>query len=363
MRSFCQPLLEVLHGPERMADLPTASWDLLLRQARSAGLLPRLAVLAEAGGMTRELPEAVQRHFSGAATAAARQRQAVAWEARKLDEALGKAGIPAVLLKGAAYVMADLPPAQGRLFADIDILVPKAALDQAESTLRLHGWHSSHHSAYDQRYYRRWMHELPPMQHIRRRSNLDVHHNLLPETGRLRTRPDRFIAASQPLPGFVSLCTPTLQDQVLHSATHLFHEGEWGHGLRDLVDLDAMLRHGMKQEGWWAGLLTRGRELNLTAPLRVALRHSARLLRTPVPAEAVAAAAPTAWNAHMLLQDWLFRRGFASAHSTCRLPGNRLAEFILYVRSHALRMPPSLLLPHLLYKAWLGAFKMDNPNG
>lgn len=359
----CQTLLDVLIDPARMADLPLARWDLLLRQARRAGLLARLAVLAQQQGLTAVLPTPVRRHFAAGATTATRQRQAVAWEARKLDEALGKAGIRGVLLKGAAYAMADLPPAKGRLFADIDILVPKAALGEAESTLMLHGWVSSHHSAYDQRYYRRWMHELPPMQHIRRRSHLDVHHNLLPETARLRTRPDRFLAAVQPLPGFGSLATPSLEDLVLHSATHLFHEGHWGRGLRDLVDLDALLRHGMKQQGWWERLLARGEELNLTAPLGMALRHSARLLRTPVPREAIRETAPPTWNGHRYVQDWLFRRGFASAHRSCRLPGNGLAEFILYVRSHALRMPMALLLPHLLYKAWLAVFKKDAPAG
>ncbi len=360
MRPFCQPLLEVLIAPEKMADLPLATWDILLRQARQAGLLSRLAVLAEARGLTPGLPDAVRRHFSAAATAAARQRQAVAWEARKLDQALSKEGIPAVLLKGAAYVMADLPPAKGRLFADIDILVPKAALARTESTLMLHGWISSHHSAYDQRYYRRWMHELPPMTHIRRQSQLDVHHNLLPETARLRTHPDRVIAASQPIPGYQLLHVPSLEDLVLHSAAHLFHEGEWGHALRDLVDLDALLRHGMSRPDWWDGLLRRGRELNMTGPLGLALRYSARLLHTPVPSELLAATAPPAWTGIRLMQDALFLRGFATAHPSCRVSGNGLAEFVLYLRSHALRMPLSLLLPHLFYKAWLSLFP-DTP--
>jgi hypothetical protein len=354
VKPFCQPLLDVLIVPEKMADLPMSTWDILLRQARQAGLLSRLAVLAEACGLTPSLPTVIRRHFSAAATAAARQRQAVAWEARKLDQALGREGIPAVLLKGAAYVMADLPPAQGRLFADIDILVPKAALARTESTLMLHGWISSHHSAYDQRYYRRWMHELPPMTHIRRKSQLDVHHNLLPETARLRTHPDRVIAASQPIPGFQSLCVPTLEDLVLHSATHLFHEGEWGHALRDLVDLDALLRHGMCRPDWWDGLSRRGRDLGLTGPLGLALRYSAKLLHTPVPGELLAATTPPAWTGLRLVQDALFLRGFTSAHASCRRTGSALAAFVLYVRSHALRMPLYLLLPHLVYKAWQG---------
>ncbi|MGA7951801.1 MAG: nucleotidyltransferase family protein [Thiobacillaceae bacterium] len=356
MKPFCQPLLDVLIAPEKMADLPMATWDILLRQARQAGLLSRLAVLTEAYGLTPSLPTAVHRHFSGAATAAARQRQAVAWEARKLDQALSAEGIQAVLLKGAAYVMADLPPAQGRLFADIDILVPKAALARTESTLMLHGWISSHHSAYDQRYYRRWMHELPPMTHIRRKSQLDVHHNLLPETARLRTYPERVIAASQLLPGFQSLCVPSLEDLVLHSASHLFHEGEWGHGLRDLVDLDALLRHGMSRPDWWDRLSGRGVELSLAGPLGLALRYGAKLLHTPVPGELLAATAPPAWTGFGLVQDAIFLRGFASAHPSCRRTGNGLAAFVLYVRAHALRMPLYLLLPHLAHKAWRGFF-------
>lgn len=356
MKPICQPLLSVLIAPESMADLPLVTWDVLLRQARQAALLSRLAVLAEERGLTDRLPIPVKRHFSAATTAAARQRRAVAWEARKLDQALSREGIPALLLKGAAYVVGDLPPAKGRLFADIDILVPKSALARTESSLMLHGWVSSHHSIYDQRYYRRWMHELPPMTHIRRKSNLDVHHNLLPETARLRTHPERIIAASTPIPCYLSLCLPSLEDLVLHSATHLFHEGEWGHALRDLVDLDSLLRHGMSRPDWWDGLLRRGLELGLTEPLGLALRYSAMLLHTPVPAEVLAATAPLGWTGLGRIRDALFLRGFASAHPGCHLSGHGLAEFVLYLRSHALRMPLSLLLPHLVYKAWLGFF-------
>lgn len=353
MKSRCQVLLDVLIAPERMADLPLATWDHLLRQARQAGLLSRLAVLAEARGLTGNLPVAVRRHFSAAASAAARQRRAVAWEARMLDRALASEGIPGVLLKGAAYVMADLPPAHGRLFADIDILVPKAALDRVESTLRLHGWHGGHHSAYDQRYYRRWMHELPPLIHIRRQSHLDVHHNLLPETARIKTSPERVIAAARALPDFAVLRVPSLEDQILHSSTHLFHEGEWGHGLRDLVDIDALLRHGMDREERWRGLWHRAEELGLTAPLALALRYAHGLLETPVPGRLLDASRrglnPLFWP----LRDALFLRGFATAHHECQPPGHALAELLLFVRAHALRMPPHLLLPHLLYKAWL----------
>ncbi len=384
----CPLLLTVLREPARMTRLDLAAWDRLLPQAHAAGLLARLAVLADGLGLTADLPAPVKPHLTAARTLAERQHRAVLWEAHKLDAALASLGVPVLLLKGAAYVLGDLPPARGRLFSDIDILVPKAALGAVEAQLMLNGWHATNHSDYDQRYYREWMHELPPMTHLRRGSHLDVHHNLLPETARLQTRPDRVIAASTPLAGHRCLRLPCLEDLVLHSATHLFHEGEWGHGLRDLADLDALLRLGMQRPSWWAGLLARAHALNLAHPLALALRYAHRLLATPVSADVLTELGcnagrqpladavvrghkdepphapspprrPLPWPVFSTRLPWLWRdalflRGFSAAHADCALPGTALATFLLYVRAHALRMPLRLLLPHLLYKAVQG---------
>ena len=264
MKSACQTLLRVLVEPDLMRNLDLPTWDALLRQARTAMLLPRLADFATLGGFLENLPAEVRPHMAAAGQIAARQSRALAWEARKLDQAMAARGEPVVMLKGAAYALAGLPPSRGRLFGDMDILVAKSQLGAVEADLRLKGWHGTQHSAYDDRYYRRWMHELPPLTHLRRRSTLDVHHNLLPETARLRTHPELVLASAQPLPGYAVLHIPCLEDLVLHSATHLFHEGEWHHGLRDLVDLDALLRHGSAiNPDWWPTLLNRARELNL----------------------------------------------------------------------------------------------------
>ncbi len=354
MKDRCQPLLSVLADGRAMADLDLAGWDQLIRQAGRAGLLSRLVMEADAHGLTERLAEPVKRHLIAARTIAERQRRAVAWEARKLDQALAPLRIPVVLLKGAAYALGDLPPARGRLFADVDILVPKSSLGRVEAALRLHGWHGAHHSAYDQRYYRQWMHELPPLTHIRRQSHLDVHHNLLPETARLKTRPDLVIQSSGPLEGYAALQIPCLEDLVLHSATHLFHEGEWGHGLRDLADLDRLIRHGMARTGWWGELHKRAETLNLTGPLGLALRYARHLLDTPVPDSVLTHVSAPLPRAAWVLRDLMFLGGFSTAHPCCRLPWSGPAEFMLYVRSHALRMPTRLLVPHLLCKAWIG---------
>ena len=105
----------------------------------------------------------------------------------------------------------------------------------------LDGWATTHHSAYDQRYYRQWMHELPPLEHIHRHTVLDVHHALVPRTAR-RGRLPSSLQAARPIAGMPSLHVLQPADMLLHGMTHLFHNEELSHGLRDLSDSDLLLR-------------------------------------------------------------------------------------------------------------------------
>jgi hypothetical protein len=345
------PLLVALRDPCVMATFGEAEWDWVVRQAHSAGLLGRLGALAEGRGLKASIPTPVSRHMTAALTVADKQRRAVLWEIKLLSRALAPVGVPVVLLKGAAYAAAGLPPAAGRTFSDIDILVPKSSLPEVEKRLLLSGWISSHHDAYDQRYYRKWMHELPPMTHIRRGTNLDVHHGILPETARIKTRPDLILAAAQPLPGYNNILIPCREDQVLHSATHLYHEGEWRHGLRDLSDLDCLLRAYMGNADFLPRLSSRARQLNLTVPLGHALSNVQILLGTPIHPQPKLS--PNALYARLgrTIMDTLFISAMGSAHPSLRHADTPLSEFLLYIRSHWLRMPLHLLIPHLLRKA------------
>jgi hypothetical protein len=353
-------LLLALREPQAMAGFDTVAWDLVVRQAAAAGLLGRLGAMATQHGVQPELPAAVWRHMQAMLTVAEAQQRAVRCELVHLTRTLAGLEGPVLVLKGAAYAAAGLPPAAGRLFSDIDLLVPRAQLDAAEAALMLGGWVGSHHSAYDERYYRQWMHELPPMMQIRRRTVLDLHHSIVPATARLHTRPEPIIAAAKPLVEFPRFCVPDALDQVLHSATHLFHEGEWEHGLRDLTDLDALLRAGADEVDYWDRLLARAEQLNLGRPLFYGLRYCQRLLATPVP-DHVAASCPGRPSASAArLMDRLFLAAFATVHPSCRLATSGTAAFALYVRSHWLRMPLHLLLPHLVRKAWVSAIKPKN---
>jgi hypothetical protein len=344
-------LLRSLREPACMATHDEATWDLLLRQALSAGLLARLGALAQQAGVEAALPAPVRRHMRALLAVSEEQRRAVRWELVMLSRDLAALPGPVLLLKGAAYVAGDLPPAPGRLFSDIDLLVERAQLDAAEAALMLGGWVSAAETAYDERYYRQWMHELPPMMQLRRQTHLDLHHNILPLSARIKTHSAPLLAAARPVPEFPRFSVPSPVDQVLHSATHLMHEGEWGHGLRDLVDLDSLLRHHARQPGFWDLLLERAGVLSLGRPLFYALSQCRQWLQTPIPDDVLRRCpARPGWFMQRLMNAVL-QRALTGAHRGSMAAGTRLAEFALYVRSHYLRMPLHLLLPHLIVKA------------
>jgi hypothetical protein len=329
-----------------------AAWEAILAQARRALLLARLEWTLGERSPEGEPPAAARRRLHSARLVADRHGTVLRTEVDRLHRVLARAGIPLVLLKGGAYLVAGLPASRGRLFGDIDILVPRGALEETEAVLHRHGWLPVKLDAYDQRYYRQWMHELPPLRHVRRQTTLDVHHTILPPTARLKPDPRKLLSAAVPVPGYEELYVLAPADMVLHSATHLFHDGELEHGLRDLVDLDDLLRHFGADPEFWPALVDRAHEMDLARPLFYGVRYATRILGTPVPGEVVTAldrAGPReparAW------MDALFERGLAPAHASCADRLTPLARWLLYVRSHYLRMPLRLLVPHLVRKA------------
>ena len=345
-------LLPLLRAPECAARLTLREWDDVIRQARNANLSARIAADLEARGLLNAVPPGPRQHLVAARAVGARQRIASLAEIERVRRALDECGIRLVLLKGAAYLAANLPASRGRVFGDIDLLVPKDALPNTESTLLRHGWISSHLNAYDQRYYRQWMHELPPLRHVNRGSSLDVHHNILPLTA--RHPPDPTLLLDQAIP---AAATPGVwvlapADMVLHSACHLFHEGELDNGLRDLVDLDGLLRHFACEADFWRILENRAIALKLQRPLRYALRMCSVMLATPIPAETLAFGGAWPSDARERLLEQLYLRGLRPNDPTAGDAWTPLARQLLYLRGHWLRMPPHLLTAHLVRKAW-----------
>jgi hypothetical protein len=346
------PLVAALREPRGLLALPESAWDLLIRQAASARMLPRLAERLEREGLLASVPERPAAHLRWAQRRVARHHRAVRHELDRIGFALGDLGLQWILIKGAAYLVTGNAAAAGRTFSDVDILVPRARLDEVEARLKSHGWDMQPQSAYDEHYYRRWMHELPPLEHRHRRSVLDVHHSLLPPRGRWKVATEVIMAAAHPVQDFESAGALSPADLLLHGAAHLFSDGELPHGLRDLSDIDLQLRALLIDEQAAGALMERARETGLERALWLACRYARLLLDTPLPPglqrTLESTAPPEAVSAAF---DAIYLRALLPWHRSLDAADVRLGRFGAYLRGHWLRMPLALLLPHLLRKA------------
>jgi hypothetical protein len=351
----CRHLLEALADPRRILELGPADWDALIPLARAAELLPRLAAALENRGLDGRLTPKARAHLVAAKRLAAHRQQKILWELDRLERALRNFEAPVLLLKGAGYLVGGLTVGQGRLFRDVDLLVPRSRIGEIERLLREGGWKPAPLDRYDERYYRQWMHEIPPLRHPERYVEVDVHHSILPPTGRIRVDPALLLEAAMPVSG-CPFKVPAPADMVLHSAAHLFFSGEYRHGLRDLSDLDLLLREfGRGDPGFWDRLAARSGELNLERALFYGLRYTQRLLATPVPAGTAARVSrfgPAGITIRGL--DAIFQRAFAPDHPAAVDGWTAWARALFSARCHWLRMPPALLLYHFFHKAVKG---------
>jgi hypothetical protein len=282
-------------------------WNRVVRVGRRLRLLARLAAAVEAAGAWNRIPTAPARELRADLALSVWRSGKLAWALNRIGDTLEDSPGPRVLLKGAAYMAQGLAVAAGRLPSDADILVPRELLNPIQAKLVQAGWSESPLDDYDQRYYREWSHEVPPMHHELHPVELDLHHNILPPVGRHRVDAQRLLARTE-ISGWAGWQVLHPQDQFLHSACHLAYDAEPRERLRDLVDADGLMREfGDRREDFWPGLVARARELGLTEPLWLVVTLTRRWMGTPVP-DAVLyeleAVAPPPWRRAWLLPTW-----------------------------------------------------------
>jgi hypothetical protein len=349
-------LVQVLRNERVFDSLNLQEWDLLIRQARRSQLLGHLYYRVEEAYLISKTPVGPLRHLISAMKQTAKQHRDFLWEVYKLQQAFSGLSCPLLILKGGAYAIAGLAPYKGRLFSDIDLLVPFEGINQVEHTLMIHGWLPETKDDYDQQYYRRWMHEIPPLRHVKRGSVIDLHHNILPRTAIACPDANLLLEAAIELTGEhagIKVLSPL--DRIIHSATHLFYEGELEHGLRDLVDLDGLVSELEPADR--LSLVDRAMLLGLQTPIFYALHYLQLILNAKGLDQALdKLIAAGCKPKYMNFKDVLFLRALMPDHASCDDRWTGLARWCLYVRSHWLKMPWYLLLPHLFRKSWTKMF-------
>lgn len=279
--------------------------------------------------------------FTNAQLRAGSDHRMLQFEMSRLEYALSGCDIEPIILKGGAYVARGKKAGKGRRVSDLDILVTESVLPQVEATLLEAGWepHEETDNDYDQTYYREHMHELPPLRHKKRGTILDVHHRLLPKTARYSVDVALMQNMAKPLENS-NLKTFDDVDLFIHSSVHAFGDGSFDTPARSLVEL--YLLHDELTEEDQTRLPMRSREVGASVPVSIALwaigwffsvdtaRKHARSLMT--------------FKRHYLLR-------WAIKSKTLAGPLSAPAKAFLYIRSHYLRMPLNLLIPHLTRKA------------
>ena len=343
--------LGALREPSVAMQWTLPQWERVVRIARPHRLLARLATALDRAGLLNSVPPDPQRHLVSSMRISRWRTSQMHWALERVRAALGQTTQTCVLLKGAAYIAQGLPTATGRLPADVDVLFPKADLPAIVDKLKNAGWVEAEVDAHDRRYYYEWSHEIPPMTHSLHGIELDVHHNILPPVARTTVDANLLLARIQScdLPGWQVL-HPV--DQVLHCASHLFLDSEARVRLRDLVDLDGMMRHFGALPWFWEELPLRAQQLGLTEPLALALHFCVRWLETPVPDALLQSPAVRATQG--LRSLWikaLWARSLTPIEPDTSAPwGQDAAATLLLARYHHQRMPLRLLVPHLWHK-------------
>lgn len=355
-------LLNALNQQIEYAALSEKEWELLVRQAKSALLGATLWQLIIKQLPANDIPVKVRHHLESDTLLVRRQNELLEYEFFKIKQAIGKVESKIILLKGAAYYAHGLDFAKNRRIADIDLLVPKDKLKTIEQELLFYGWVRTKTDNYDEMYYREWMHEIPPVQHLKRGTVLDVHHNILPVLK--RNAPKAELLRNDAIPLNNGLYTLSSVDLFLHCACHLFHEGEFDKGLRDLYDLHCLMTHFFQKDPDFCRLVyERSKTTGLQSSLYLALRYIRLVFNTPIDLQVyqhLESDVPSVTPNPLI--DQSFKYVLDVHHSSTTSAWMKLSMFVLYWRGHLLKMPLRILIPHLFRKSFKRLTEKDKPN-
>lgn len=318
-------LVAILRNPASASRLTPNDWNGLIAASRAERLIGTLAVRLAAV----PVPTSVEPILADARDEAAREARQALWEADRAAAALAGTGIPVILLKGTAYAAAGLRAGEGRFIGDLDILVPRDRLDEVEAAILTAGWEWVKPDPYDDDYYRRWMHELPPMIHKERDRMIDIHHTILPLTARQTPDAAAMIADAVRLDNGLHILSP--EDRICHAAAHLFADGDLAGGLRNLWDIHCLLAECESLPD----VKARAGQHGLTKSVARATRLANALYGED-------RSGLTAFD-RLFVARLLARDGWGRET-------RKLLRFAFFIRSHWLRMPPLMLARHLWTK-------------
>lgn len=364
---------DLLIQPNCIKHWTKGDWDIAVQQGYATGMLARMYSLLKNSGLSTSIPIELNWHFTSAYKLFCAHKLDVTTEISFINKALSFGNIKPIYLKGAAYQVAEDLCADGRLFVDIDIYVDKSKITEAEQLLKWHGWQGSDLDEHDEKYYRNWMHEIPALTHQTRNMVVDVHHNLIPLTSKIKLDGNTFALNAKKSKVSDELVLDDV-DRILHSALHMLLDSEFDKGFRDLSDIDILLKQSSNNNDFfWDSIICRAKELKIERILYYVLKQSKDIFLTPIPEKTFKEL--EVYKATFVVDkvtNFFFSRVLVPKHDSCQLSLHAFSAKMLFLRSHWIKMPIHILVPHLFYKSFITPYnewkekeklQQDNMNG
>lgn len=265
-----------------LPDLSPAAWDDVLTGLATHDVGPFLYSHVRATAQWATLPENVQTAWSQAFQMHGVRSYLMENELLHIVAALHAAGVPVMLLKGAALGRLVYGSPAERPVNDLDLLVPAEAVDQARDILVARDY-LAQGLFWLGRWQRRYRAELPMVCQAadRRRLLVELHWSLVELPYYIERIPMAGIwQTAQPAPGMPGALVPDHATLLIHSCTHQMMHHSLNRRLLWLLDVDRLVR----QTGLaWDQVLDRAQRWGLRLTLKQMLAEAVTLLDTPVP--------------------------------------------------------------------------------
>lgn len=340
-----EQVVHALQSPESCKDKSDAWWSSFIKILRFERLLSFFAFKCNELGLIERFPFVVQGHLKNALVMAERQADHLKYEASLLLDSIKNVTPQCLYLKGAAYCLADMNVSKGRLFSDIDVLVPKNCLRKIEKRLLFKGWISKPINDYDERYYREWAHEIPPLVQSRRGTVVDIHHNLVPPISGKAPDINAFLSQTMEVNGVTVLKSHAM---LLHSCIHLIFNETFKQAHRDLYDIASLIKD-FGCEKFWNDAVQLAKETGFYKELFLGCRYSSKKLGYELPHKLKCDVPYT--GIKMSVLDLVMQKALSPHHPLCKVRGRAVASFIAWARGHWCKMPVFLLIYHLSVKS------------
>lgn len=345
-------LFKLMLEPKTGLNLSLKQWQeavFILREAKVLGSLYHSAVKHECFS---QYPSEVQRHLFSAHVYAKRQADQIEYEAKELNQLFQQVDVQAIFLKGAAYTLRGSFNGLGRVCSDLDVLVDKSDLAKAEAHLKSNRWRSESLNDYDEKYYREWAHEIPPLFQINRATVVDMHHNIYPPISGRAPSVETFFDSKQLTETGCFVLDPACT--ILHSLVHMFTNEDSSSWMRDLLDICLLIEEFGDQD-CWTKLIELAIETKFTSELASCITVISYYSKIDIPQQAKDFVSNQKLGfTDKFLMNTIFVNAIVPEHEAVNKFKNRMAKQVVYLRGHWQKMPFPILIKHFAIKSFLG---------